>query len=283
MQRYSAFALVRQALGYHTGWERAWGSPEPRRRYQVIIVGGGGHGLATAYYLAKNHGIRDVAVLEKGWLGGGNTGRNTTIIRSNYLQPASAAIYELPQALRGAEPAAELQRHVQPARRDDAVPDRARAARHAKRTAHANRAAQIETRLVDPAFVKKVCPIIETGRPALSGAGRAVAAARRHGAPRRGGLGLCAGGRRSGRRHHPAMRGDGRRRRGRPRARRADHARRDRLRHALHGRRRQRQRAGRDGRVPPADRIGAAAGAGQRADQARAWTSSSWRTRCTAT
>ena len=92
MKRYSAFALVRQALGYHTGWERAWRSPEPRRRYRVVIVGGGGHGLATAYYLAKNHGITNVAVLEKGWLGGGNTGRNTTIIRSNYLQDPSIEI-----------------------------------------------------------------------------------------------------------------------------------------------------------------------------------------------
>ncbi|HLS19953.1 MAG TPA: FAD-dependent oxidoreductase, partial [Paracoccaceae bacterium] len=99
MKRYSAFALVRQAFRYNQGWERAWASPAPRRRYRMIIVGGGGHGLATAYYLAKNHGIRDIAVLEKSWLGGGNTGRNTTIIRSNYLQPASSAIYELARGL----------------------------------------------------------------------------------------------------------------------------------------------------------------------------------------
>src|SRR5215475_5103678 len=71
-----------------------WPSAEPRRAYQVVIVGGGGHGLATAYYLARNHGITDVAVLERGWLAGGNMARNTTIIRSNYLWDATSAIYE---------------------------------------------------------------------------------------------------------------------------------------------------------------------------------------------
>ena len=92
--RYSIGSLIRNAFGYHEGWQRAWRAPEPKERYQVIVIGGGGLGLATAYYLAKEHGITDVAVLEKGWLGGGNTGRNTTIIRSNYLWDESAAIYE---------------------------------------------------------------------------------------------------------------------------------------------------------------------------------------------
>jgi sarcosine oxidase subunit beta len=92
--RYSAFALLRNALGFSDGWQQAWRSPEPKSSYQVIIVGGGGHGLATAYYLAKEHGITDVAVLEKGWLGGGNTGRNTTVVRSNYLWDESAHLYE---------------------------------------------------------------------------------------------------------------------------------------------------------------------------------------------
>jgi sarcosine oxidase subunit beta len=94
MSRYSIFSLARNALSGHRNWPRQWRSPEPKAEYDVVIVGAGGHGLATAYYLAKEHKIQSVAVLEKGWLGGGNTGRNTTIIRSNYLQDESAAIYE---------------------------------------------------------------------------------------------------------------------------------------------------------------------------------------------
>src|SRR5207244_3680632 len=92
--RYSLFSLVGNALTGHRRWQRAWRDPAPKSEYDVIIVGAGGHGLATAYYLAKNHGITDVAVLEKGWLGGGNTGRNTTVVRSNYLWPQSAAFYD---------------------------------------------------------------------------------------------------------------------------------------------------------------------------------------------
>ena len=129
MRKYSVFAIAREALRGHKGWEAQWRSPEPKSSYDVIIVGAGGHGLATAYYLAKEHGITNVAVVEKGWLGGGNTGRNTTIIRSNYLYDESAAIYDHAVKLwDGLQPGAELQRHVLAAWRDDAGAQRARRA-----------------------------------------------------------------------------------------------------------------------------------------------------------
>jgi sarcosine oxidase subunit beta len=92
--KYSAWSLLRGALSGHRHWEPAWADVTRRSNYDVIIVGGGGHGLAAAYYLAKNHGITNVAVLERGWIGGGNTGRNTTIVRSNYLFPESARLYD---------------------------------------------------------------------------------------------------------------------------------------------------------------------------------------------
>src|SRR5436189_3880006 len=92
--RFSLASLLREALPGHQGWPEQWRSPEPKPSYDAVIVGAGGHGLATAYYLAAEHGLTNVAVLEKGWLGGGNTGRNTTIIRSNYLREESEALYE---------------------------------------------------------------------------------------------------------------------------------------------------------------------------------------------
>jgi sarcosine oxidase subunit beta len=94
MQRFSFGSLIKEAINGQRGWQPQWRRAEPKPTYDAVIVGGGGHGLATAYYLAREHGLRNIAVLEKGWLGGGNTGRNTTIIRSNYLYPESAAIYE---------------------------------------------------------------------------------------------------------------------------------------------------------------------------------------------
>lgn len=92
---YSALNLFREGLRGQRGWAPAWRSPKPKPKYDVIIVGGGGHGLATAYYLAKNHGVKNVALLEKGWIGGGNSGRNTTVVRSDYYYPESAALYDL--------------------------------------------------------------------------------------------------------------------------------------------------------------------------------------------
>jgi len=93
-RRYSIWALARNALSHHEGWEKAWRSPALRPAYDAVVIGGGGHGLATAYYLAKLHGMRNIAVLEKGWIGGGNTGRNTTIVRSNYLLEPNGLFYE---------------------------------------------------------------------------------------------------------------------------------------------------------------------------------------------
>lgn len=94
MKQYSALNLLKQAFRGHKDWPKAWRSPEPKSQYDVVVIGGGGHGLATAYYLAKAHGITNVAVLEKGWIGGGNTGRNTAVSRSNYFYPESTRFYE---------------------------------------------------------------------------------------------------------------------------------------------------------------------------------------------
>ena len=97
--RYSVLQIVKEGLTGNRGWKPVWREPDPKKHYDVIVIGGGGHGLATAYYLAKEHGLTDVAVLEKGWLGSGNVGRNTTIVRSNYLLPGNEPFYELSMKL----------------------------------------------------------------------------------------------------------------------------------------------------------------------------------------
>ena len=164
-RRYSVFAIAREAFREHRGWSRAWASPEPRQRYKVVIVGAGGHGLATAYYLGRNFGITDIAIIEKGWLGGGNTGRNTTIIRSNYLQDPSAAIYDkslklyetLSQDLnynvmfspRGLIMLAQTEHEV----------------RGYKRTVHANNLQGVSTEWIEPARLKELVPIINLDGP----------------------------------------------------------------------------------------------------------------------
>ena len=93
-KKYSITSLIKNSLSDNENWGKMWRNPNPKKHYDVIIVGGGGHGLGTAYYLAKHHGIKNIAVIEKGWLGSGNTGRNTTIIRSNYLWDESANLYD---------------------------------------------------------------------------------------------------------------------------------------------------------------------------------------------
>jgi len=97
--RYSAFKVLKEGLTGNKGWKPVWREPDPKPEYDIIIVGAGGHGLATAYYLAKEFGMRNIAVLEKGWLGSGNIGRNTTIIRSNYLLPGNQPFYEMSMKL----------------------------------------------------------------------------------------------------------------------------------------------------------------------------------------
>ena len=94
MQKYSLFSLIKNAFSNHQNWQVAWKDPKPKKEYDVVIIGGGGHGLATAYYLAKEHKITNVAIVEKGWIGGGNVGRNTTILRSNYMYDANNLFYE---------------------------------------------------------------------------------------------------------------------------------------------------------------------------------------------
>ena len=97
--RYSGFRVIWEALTGHKGWTPAWRDPAPQSDYDIIIVGGGGHGLATAYYLAKEFQQARIAVLEKGWIGGGNVGRNTTIVRSNYMLPGNEPFYEFSMKL----------------------------------------------------------------------------------------------------------------------------------------------------------------------------------------
>jgi sarcosine oxidase subunit beta len=165
MKRYSVFALAREAMRHHTGWERAWASPEPRKHYDVVIVGAGGHGLATAYYLGKNFGITNVAVIEKGWLGGGNTGRNTTIIRSNYLQDPSAAIYD--KALKLYENLSQdLNYNVMFSPRGLLMLAQTHhEVRGYLRTVHANHLQGVATEWIEPAKVKEIVPIINIDGP----------------------------------------------------------------------------------------------------------------------
>src|SRR5210317_1769602 len=163
--KYSIFSLLRNARSYHQDWQRAWRSPEPKKSYDAIIIGGGGHGLATAYYLAAVHRMTNIAVVEKGWLGGGNTGRNTTIIRSNYMWDESAAIYEKSRSLYETL-SQDLNYNIMFSPRGVIMLAQTE---HEKRgylrTAHANAQQGVATRFIDPAEVKKLVPIINIHGP----------------------------------------------------------------------------------------------------------------------
>jgi sarcosine oxidase subunit beta len=159
--RYSIFSLLRQAWRGHRDWTPAWRDAAPRPNYDVIIIGGGGHGLATAHYLAKVHGITRVAVVEKGWIGSGNAGRNTTIIRSNYLLPGNLPFYELSMQLwEGLEQdlnynAMVSQRGVLNLLHSDAQRDA-----YARR-GNAMRMHGVDAELVDAAAVRRMAPFLD--------------------------------------------------------------------------------------------------------------------------
>jgi sarcosine oxidase, subunit beta len=160
VQRYSFLNLAWQALRQQRGWKPAWPDPAPKPTYDVIIIGGGGHGLATAYYLAKKHGIHRVAVLEKGWIGGGNSGRNTQVTRSNYFYPVSSSFFD--HSLKLYEDlSAELNFNVMLSQRGQIVLAHSQHELEInRRWANAVRMNGVDSEIVTPAQIKKLVPII---------------------------------------------------------------------------------------------------------------------------
>jgi sarcosine oxidase subunit beta len=168
---YSLGSILRHAVRGHRHWPQAWRSPEPRPRYDVVIIGAGGHGLATAYYLATRHGIRDVAVLERGWLGGGNSGRNTQVTRSNYFHKASTDFYD--HSLRLYEGLSrELDFNVMLSQRGVLTLAHSRHELEAhRRWANAVRLNGADSEMLTPAEIKKLVPLInlDAHRPVTGG------------------------------------------------------------------------------------------------------------------
>jgi sarcosine oxidase subunit beta len=159
-QSFSALSLIWRGLSRHQGWQQQWRKAEPKREYDAIIVGGGGHGLGAAYYLAKEHGLTNIAVLEKGWIGGGNTGRNTTIIRSNYLFDASAALYDHSLKL-WEHLSQELNYNVMfSARGVMMLAHTVHDVQVFKRHVHANRCNGVDNEWLEPQQAKAFCPLL---------------------------------------------------------------------------------------------------------------------------
>ncbi len=160
--RFSLANLVRQSFAGHEGWPRQWRDAEPKPAYDAVIVGAGGHGLATAYYMAAEHGMRNIAVVEKGWLGGGNTGRNTTIIRSNYLWEESEALYDHAMGL-WQDLSQVLNYNVMYSPRGCMMlAHNIHDVQVFKRHVHANRLAGIDNQWLSPEQAKAFCPILNT-------------------------------------------------------------------------------------------------------------------------
>ncbi len=161
-KKYSIFNIVKNAFSNNENWKKMWRSPEPRKFYDIIIVGGGGHGLGTAYYLAKEHGLKNIAVIEKGWLGGGNTGRNTTIIRSNYLWDESAHLYEHSLKL-WENLSSELNYNVMFSQRGVLnLAHNEHDVKEIKRRVSANQLNGIDSYWADPKKIRKLVPIMNT-------------------------------------------------------------------------------------------------------------------------
>ena len=206
-QKFSAAALFRKGLS-GDDWPRSWHRHEMAATYDVVIIGGGIHGLATAYYLATNHGIDRVAVLEKGYIGGGGSGRNTAIIRSNYLTPEGSRFYD--RSVRLYERLSddlnfnimfEQRGHMTLAHSDASL-------RTMRWRAEVNKLQGIDSEVIGPGEIKKLAPMIDTSQGRPSDRGSIVAPARRHRPARRRGVGLCQGRRRPRRPHPPTDRGD---------------------------------------------------------------------------